>query len=280
MFRPHLEWYAPRKYFDMYPLSEIQLPRVKDDDLDDLPPIARKWAADRGSNHAWIRQAGEWPKLVRAYLACISYSDAQVGRILDALEAGPNANSTVVVLWSDHGYHLGEKEHWHKFVLWERSTRVPLIVRVPGMTKPGSRCGRPVSLVDLYRTLIDLCGLPDKPGLDGRNIVPLLKDPAEKWSYPVVCIQEPGNCAVRSECWRYIRYRDGGEELYDHETDPNEWKNLAASKEHKQIKQELAGWIPKRWAESAPTKSEFRFDPHSFTWIHKKTGKRTYGGKR
>ena len=107
-----------------------------------------------------------------------------------------------MVLWSDHGYHLGEKQHWHKFVLWERSTRVPLIVRAPGITRPGSQCGCPVSLVDLYPTLADLCGLPAKPGLDGRSIVPLLKDPAAKWPFPTVCVQEPGNRAVRSQNWR------------------------------------------------------------------------------
>ena len=280
MFRPHLEWYAPRKYFDMYPLSKIRLPRVKDDDLDDLPPIARKWAADRGSNHAWIRESGEWPKLVQAYLACISYSDAQVGRILDALEAGPNADNTIVVLWSDHGYHLGEKQHWHKFVLWERSTRVPLIVRAPGITRPGSRCGRPVSLVDLYPTLADLCGLPAKPGLDGRSIVPLLKDPAAKWPFPAVCVQEPGNCAVRSENWRYIRYSDGSEELYDHSSDPDEWTNLAAGAEYRAVIADHARWVPRVFAPPAPSKGAYRFDPAAFTWTNKKTGKITRGQEK
>ncbi len=274
---PPREWYAPRKYFDTYPLSEIRLPQVKEDDLDDLSPIAREWAADRASNHTWIRQSGQWPKLIQAYLACISYSDAQVGRILDALDAGPHADNTIVVLWSDHGYHLGEKQHWHKFVLWERSTHVPLIIRVPGMTMPRSQCARPVSLIDLYPTLINLGGLPDKPDLDGRSIVPLLQTPEAKWPYPVACIQEPGNCAVRSEHWRYIRYSDGSEELYNHLSDPHEWTNLAARAEHRAVISDHARWVPKVFTPPAPSKDAYRFDAKAFTWVHKLTGQTTSG---
>ena len=275
MFRPHIEWYAPRKYFEMYPLDEIQLPEVKADDLDDLPPMAREWAADEGSNHSWIEQAGEWKKLVRAYLACISYSDAQVGRMLSALEAGPNADNTIVVLWSDHGYHLGEKQHWHKFVLWERSTRVPLIVRAPGVTKAGTRCARPVSLVDLYPSLIDLCDLPAKDSLDGYSVVPLLRNAGSPWPHSAICVQGPNNAAVRNDRWRYIHYSDGGEELYDHSTDPNEWTNLASNPDYGDVLGELQRQLPASFAAPVPTKSDYKFDAKAFEWVEKATGRKT-----
>ena len=174
----------------------------------------------------------------------------------------------------------------------KRQRRVPLIISAPGH-RPGV-CDRPVSLLDIYPTLNELCALPPYDGLansskkgragksvvqtlDGVSLAPLLRDPKAEWRKPAVIEFKRGNAAVRSERYRYIRYRDGGEELYDHRTDPHEWFNLAASKAHQAIKRELAGWIAKEWAESAPTKSAFRFDPHSFTWTHKKTGEVTLG---
>ncbi|MBN2354593.1 sulfatase [candidate division KSB1 bacterium] len=270
MFRPHIAWYAPRKYFDMYPLDEIELPPVKEDDLDDLPPIAREWALDKGSNHEHVKKSDQWKKAVQAYLACISFSDAQVGKILKALQAGPNLQDTLVVLWSDHGYHLGEKQHWHKFTLWERSTRVPLIFSYPGVITPNTTCTRPVSLLDLYPSLIDFCGLPAKGDLDGRSIAKLVKNPKAEWKYPAITSHGYQNFAVRSEQWRYIRYKDGSEELYDHQNDPNEWNNLASLPEYDTVKKEMAEWIPEKVAPEAPRKGAYKFDPRSYTWQRKR----------
>jgi arylsulfatase A-like enzyme len=187
---------------------------------------------------------GEWKPAVRAYLASISFSDAMLGRVLDALDAGPNARDTLIVFWSDHGYHLGEKGHWHKRTLWERSTRVPLIIVAPGVTRAGTRCARPVSLLDLYPTLADLCGLPACAELEGQSLRPLLKNPKAEWKRPAVITWQKGNHAVRSERWRYIRYRTGEEELYDHQTDPNEWNNLANDPKLAELRKQMAKWLP------------------------------------
>jgi len=246
MFRPHVPWFVPRKYMEMYPLDKIKLPLVKDDDLDDLGEWARRRAMDRSSKHDKVVEFGEWDKAVQAYLASISFSDAMVGRVLDALDRSPHAKDTIVVLWSDHGYHLGEKFHWHKRTLWERATHVPLIVVAPGVTEPGTATHRPVNLIDLYPTLIELCRLPKRAELAGRSLVPLLKDPRATWDRPSLTTYRKGNYALRSEHWRYIRYADGAEELYDHRNDPHEWTNLAEKAEYDAVKKDLARWLPRK----------------------------------
>jgi arylsulfatase A-like enzyme len=178
-----------------------------------------------------------------------------VGRILDAWESSPQRENTIVVLWSDHGYHLGEKWHWHKQSLWDRATRVPFMMSVPGVTKPGSRCHRPVSLVDLYPTLTDLARLEPPGGLDGVSLRPLLQDPTRAWERPALITYGRGNHALRSERWSYIRYHDGTEELYDRRQDPHEWINLAAGPEAAAVKAEMKRWLPQTDApgESIPT---------------------------
>ena len=173
----------------------------------------------------------------------MSFADAQVGRVLDALRESGLEENTVVVLWSDHGWHLGEKGITGKNTLWERSTRVPLIVAGPGVAK-GARCGRPAELLDVYPTLAELCGLPAKEGIDGVSLRPQLKDAKAPRDRPAVTTHGPGNHAVRTEAWRYIRYADGSEELYDVRADPNEWTNLSASAELARVKAELARWLP------------------------------------
>ena len=275
LFRPHLPWYSPQRYFDQYPLDEIVLPPVLDNDQDDLPAVGLRLAKHRRSDLTTIRNAGKWKHAIRAYLAGITCADARLGRILDALEQTPCGDNTIVALWSDHGWHLGEKEHWHKSTLWEESTRVPFIISAPGI-RPGT-CRRPVSLVDLYPTLNELAGLEAIPSHDGRSLVPLLRNPGAEWKHPAVIEYQRGNAAVRSERYRYIRYHDGGEEVYDHQTDPQEWKNLAARPEREKVKEELARWLPKVWAPSAPTKNAFAFDPKTFTWTHRQTGRVTRG---
>lgn len=271
LFRPHLPWYVPRKYFDLYPLDEVVIPDAPEDDLDDLPAAARAFAKARRSDFRKIQEAGKWKEAIRAYLASISYADAQLGRILDALDGSPHAENTIVVLWSDHGWHLGEKQHWHKSTLWEEATRVPLVVAGPGVAR--GRCGSPVSLLDLFPTLNDLCGLPEIAGHDGVSLVPLLRDPETAWDRPAVIEYLRGNLAVRSERFRFIRYRDGGEEFYDLAEDPNEWKNLADDPDSAAARAELARWATSEWAEPAPTKSAFKFDPETFVWREKSTGR-------
>ena len=255
MFRPHLPWYVPQEYFYQYPLKDIVLPEVKADDLDDVPQIGRDMARPEG-DHAKVTAAGQWEKAVQGYLASITYVDGQVGRLIDALDRSSYADNTIIVLWTDHGWHLGEKSHWRKFALWEEATRVPMIFVAPGLTEAGVRCDRTVSLLDIYPTLADLCGLPTDGQLEGRSLKPLLKNPATQWDRPVITTHGRGNHAVRSERWRYIRYSDGNEELYDHENDPMEWNNLAGDPKYGQTKKELAEWLPKKNAPEGPREAK------------------------
>lgn len=252
LYRPHLPWYVPRKYFDLYPLADIVLPQVKADDLDDVPVIGRRMAKPEG-DHRRVIETTNWERGLQGYLASITFADACIGRLLDALDASGEADRTIIVLWGDHGWHLGEKLHWRKFTLWEEATRVPLVIVAPGVMKRGTRCERTVSLLDLYATLAALCGSAPPKTVEGRNLVPLLKDPETPWEYPVVTTHGRNNHAVRSERWRYIRYYDGTEELYDHDADPMEWTNLAGKPEHESVKKDLAVWLPKINAEDAPS---------------------------
>ncbi len=244
IYRPHLPMYAPRRYFDMYPPHSITEPAIKVDDLDDLPAAAQQMAASRRGDLELVMDQGKYRELLQAYLASISYCDALVGRLLDALEASPAAGNTIVILWSDHGWHLGEKEHLHKFTLWERSTRVPLVIAAPQVTRAGSRCDRAVSLVDLFPTLNELCSLPPVEGLDGVSLVPLLRNAQRDWDRPALTTHGRGNHSLRLGPWRYTRYADGGEELYDHARDPNEWTNLAAREDLAAVRDDLKRWLP------------------------------------
>lgn len=245
IYRPHLPWYAPRKYFDMYPSDQIILPPIKDDDCDDLPEAGKQMAANRRGDYELVLRENRHRELVQAYLASITFADALIGRLLDALDASPAAKNTVIVFWSDHGWHLGEKQRLHKFSLWERSTRIPLIITAPGLTRPDTRSAQPVGTIDLFPTLNELCSLPAIASLDGASLVPLLKNPSLEWGRPALTTHGQGNHAVRSQRWRYIRYTDGGEELYDHGSDPNEWHNLASKPEFISIKADLAKSLPK-----------------------------------
>jgi arylsulfatase A-like enzyme len=239
---PHIPWFVPKEYYDMYPLDQIQLPPVMENDLDDCPPVGK--GCCRRDWHKWIVENNLWKNAVQAYLAGISFADAQVGRLLDALDKSKYAENTIIILWSDHGLHLGQKEHWGSSTLWEESTRVPLIVVAPGVTKPDSRCLRPVSLLDIYPTLTELCGHKRTAQLEGESLVPLLYNPIDSRTGPAVTTCGLDN-AVRTERWRYIKYHDGTEELYDHNNDPNEFTNLADKPEYNDIKLKLSAWIPK-----------------------------------
>ncbi len=240
LYRPHLPWYAPEKYFEQFPEAEAIVPEILENDLDDVPPSAIRSLRD----HTEVTGTRQWKRAVAAYLACIHYADQNVGRILTALEEGPHADNTVICLWTDHGWHLGEKKHWRKFTLWEESCRVALVVAGAGVETQGGLCDRTVELLDVYPTLTDLAGLPARPELEGVSLRPWLEDPAAPRERPAMTHLGPERAAVRTERWRYITYPDG-EQLYDHDNDPMEWTNLAQRPEHAEVKRELAAMLPK-----------------------------------
>lgn len=243
--KPHPPWIVPKKYFDMFPLDSIQLPPHIANDLDDLPPAGKKWA--HTADWVSVMDAGgesAWKEVVQGYLASVAYIDAQIGVVLDALEKSPHKDNTIVVLFSDHGWHLGEKECFGKATLWEEATRVPLIWVGPGVTTSG-RCDATVEFLSIYPTLCDLAGLPKPDFLEGVSIRPLLSNPQAEWTRPALSTFRFNNHAVRSVQYRYIRYANGEEELYDEKADPYEWTNLAANPELGSVKADLARWIPK-----------------------------------
>ena len=251
IYRPHLPWYAPQQYFDLFPVDDIQLPRVLEGDLDDVGERVKDIAERGGGYHRHVLEAGQWKAAVQGYLASIAFADAMLGRLLDALEQSGHADDTVVVVWSDHGWQLGEKEHWRKFALWENVLHSVLMIRAPRATpglaegsRDGTACDRVVSLQDIYPTLVDLCGLPRRKEVDGRSLVPLLRDPESDWPYPAVSTYDHGEFSIRDERWRYTRYIDGSEELYDHDADPEEWHNLAGEAEYAEVERTLAAHIP------------------------------------
>ncbi|NOX98131.1 MAG: sulfatase [Verrucomicrobia bacterium] len=264
IFRPHMPWYAPQSYFDLYDVNTIAEPPLLKDDLNDVPTAGHKFV--RSANFDYFRKIGKYREAVEAYLSAISYADALVGHLLAAAQENLDMSNTVVILWSDHGWHLGEKEHWQKNTLWERATRVPLIISAPQVNNSGSLCHRTVSLVDLYPTLIDLCHLTPSDGLDGKSLVPLLRDPELAWKRPAVTTAGQGNHTVRDEHWRLIQYAEGSQELYDHRRDPNEWHNLASDKSHAPTIHRLASWLPKRDAPAALTNEAYEFDHNNYTW--------------
>ncbi len=240
-FEPHLPWWVPRRYFRPFKPAAVTLPEFDRHDLADVPAFARQ-RAWRGDFQRVI-EAGQWPYAVASYLAATHFIDAMVGQVLEALATGPHAANTLVVLWSDHGFALGQKLNWHKYLLWEHTTQIPFIVRPPRTPRPGVACDHPVDLMHLFPTLTDLCGLPLPAHLEGRSLRPLIERPDAEWPLPAITTAEWASHAVRTDRWRYIRYGDGSEELYDHQSDPLERTNLAPMPEHAALKQELSRWL-------------------------------------
>ncbi len=251
-FLPHVPCYATQKWFDMYPEHSVQLPLVKPGDRDDTPRFSwyMHWKLPE-PRLKWLQENHQWRNLVRSYMACTSFTDHQVGRVLRALEEKKLAENTIVVLWSDHGYHLGEKLMTGKTTLWHRSTHVPLIFAGPGIAS-GARPSQPVELLDIYPTLLDLCGLPAKKENEGISLRPQLTNANAKRERPALTSHNPGNHAVKSERWRYILYADGSDELYDTHNDPNEWTNIAHRPESKTVIAEHRRWLPESSAPHAP----------------------------
>ncbi len=264
-FRPHTPFVAPKKYFDLYPLEQIQLPTAPANDRDDIPSIAfahNNPTPHYGLDERTVRQA------LQAYYAAVSFVDAQVGRLLEALERLKLADNTIVVLWSDHGYHLGEHNGiWQKRTLFEESAGAPLIIRAPGAAGNGSTCNAVVEFVDIYPTLVQAAGLTLPPNLSGRSLVPLLASPTRAWDQAAFTqILRPGNGTpvmgrtIRTDRWRYTEWAGGeaGAELYDHRSDPREFTNLANRPDHQATRAELRRRFEGKAAAGVPTAP---FDP-------------------
>jgi arylsulfatase A-like enzyme len=255
LYRPHLPWYNPKKYHDMFPPESVTLPEVNEEDLNDVPEPGVKMARPQG-DHKKVTETNNWKKAVSGYLASIAFTDANVGRILDALEKSKYNENTIIVLWGDHGWHLGEKLHWRKFALWEEATRMPLIISLPNSPHQNVKCNRTVTLLDLYPTLSSLCGLPAQQQCEGHNLKPLLDNPQSPWKYPALTTYKRNNHTIRSERWRYIEYEDGSQELYDHQNDPLEWNNLASDSNYADIIKQHKKWLPETNAAEAKSKKK------------------------
>lgn len=250
--KPHVPLYVSQQWFDLYPSEDLILPPAPAGDRQDLPDFAwyLHWFLPE-PRLSWLIEHHEWRAKVRAYLACISFVDDQVGRVLDALDGAGLAESTIVVLWSDHGYHLGEKDITGKNTLWERSTHVPLIFAGPGIPK-GEISQEAVELLDIYPTLLELAGLPQKTDLEGASLRPFFDDPDFERKHPAITTHNPDNHSIRSRRWRYISYADGSEELYDMERDPYEWRNLVNEVEYDSVRMAMKNWVPKSSQPLAP----------------------------
>ncbi len=250
--KPHLSFVVPQEFFDLYPFDSVVLPEVPIDDWSDIPDTVRTYFLGKGDleGFAKVRDAKNgWKEIMQAYMASISFCDWVLGQILDDLDASSHAKNTIVVLWSDHGYHIGEKSRLHKRALWTQASRVPFLISVPGMALAGKTCDAPVSLLDIYPTLNEICGLsqtvPQK--LAGHSVASLLKNPDANWPYVAVTSHGEGNAAVTDARYHYIHYADGAEELYDHQTDPREFVNLAKQPEWKPVIERLSADLPTSW---------------------------------
>ena len=252
--RPHVPYTAPRKYFEMYDKDKVKVPEVPVDEMKDIPLMGKSIAYNYGVSNMGDYQAVKGMgddylrHLVHSYLACVSFVDDQLGRVLNALEQSKYANNTIIVLWSDHGQSFGEKMNFRKMNLWEETTRVPFLILTPDIKTSGKDCSKPVSLLDIYPTLVDLCNLPKQEHLEGHSLKKLIQNPETDWPYPVVSSWRYKNYAIRSQDYRYIQYRDGSEELYDHAEDPGEHINLASNEAYESIIEDHKKWIPKNAA--------------------------------
>jgi choline-sulfatase len=262
---PHVPCYATQKWFDLYPEDTLQLPPVKDERAG-LPDFSWKlhWKLPE-PRLAWLQESKQWKPFVRAYLASTSFVDSQVGRILDALKDAGLERNTIVVLWSDHGFHMGEKGISGKNALWERTTHVPLMFAGPGVSS-GGKCAQPAELLDMYPTLVELCALSPRGGLEGHSLVPQLKDAAATRVWPAITTCNKGSTAVRSERWRYIHYADGSEELYDMKSDPNEWTNLVGDAKYADVIAEHMKWL-KADADLVPGSGERILEKRGEQWF-------------
>lgn len=252
LWRPHTPFTCPQRFYDMYDMNDITLPKgYKKGDIDDIPELAKRLLDPfHRFNEA---DKLEWREIIRAYLACNSFADWNIGRVIEALDKSPYAKNTIVVFWSDNGYHCGEKNHWEKNTLWEQGSRVPLAIRIPGNKNDGEICSKPVSLVDLYNTLVDYCGIqPPKKQLQGESLRPLLENTDARWNHPALVTYGEGYAAICDGRYRYIQYADGTAEFYDDLKDPYEFKNLIDNSDYQDIIGRLKKYVPKKFAKNLP----------------------------
>ncbi|MGB3584925.1 MAG: sulfatase [Tunicatimonas sp.] len=259
--RPHVPLYVPQPWFDLYPTEKLSLPSYRADDLTDVPPVAHKINdLPMMPSTEWAIKSGSWDEIIQAYLACVSFVDYQVGQLLESLKKSAYADNTIIVLWSDHGYRLGEKGTFAKHALWEEATHTPLIFSGPNIPA-GKVVDEPVELLSLYPTLLELAGLPAYERNEGRSLVSLIQGPSNDEDWSAVTTFGRNNHAVRTKNFRYIHYEDGGEELYDHTTDPQEWNNLASQVKYQSQKEKLSKYLP---STNVPwnTHSSYTFQPY------------------
>jgi arylsulfatase A-like enzyme len=241
LYKPHLPWHVPREFFDLYDPESLSLPLVKANDLDDVPPLGQKWAMSP-PDHSMVLANDQWRAAVHGYLAAVSYADHMIGQIVDSIDS-ELMKRTIIVILGEHGFHLGEKSHWRKFALWEEATRVPLIMLMPGSVA-SRRVHVPVSLVDVFPTILELCGTPSHEAVDGESLSASVDSPQFMRRTPPIMSWGKGNHSVRTGEWRYTRYRDGTEELYDHRVDHYEWTNLASRPAFRETCETLRHYLP------------------------------------
>ncbi|GGD04723.1 sulfatase [Hyunsoonleella pacifica] len=259
--RVHVPLYVPQKWFDLYPLEDIQTPPYKSDDLTDIPNVGLQINdLPMMPTTQWAQKTDNWKKIVQAYLACVSFVDHQLGRVLDALESSQYANNTVIVLWSDHGYRLGEKETFAKHGLWETATKAPLMFAAPNLPK-GKKIDAPVEFLSIYPTLLELSGLSAYSRNEGKSLVSIMTNNEGVDESYALTTYGMNNHAVRTDQYRYIQYEDGSQELYDHSKDPNEWTNIASNAENKAQIEKMKALLPKensKW----DAESKYTFQPY------------------
>ena len=250
--RPHVPLYVPQPWFDMHPADQITPPPYRADDLDDVPAVAHQINdLPMMPSTEWAIENGSWNDIIQGYLACVSFVDAQVGAVLDALDNSDYADNTIIVLWSDHGYRLGEKGTFAKHCLWEEGTHAPLMMAGPDIPA-GDVVREPVELLSVYPTLLELTGLPPYDRNEGRSLVPLINGQETDSTWYAITTFGMNNHGVRTKDYRYIQYEDGGEELYDHAADPHEWNNVADKEAYQSKKKQLRQYLPSvntPWAE-------------------------------
>ncbi|HIF33317.1 MAG: sulfatase [Pirellulaceae bacterium] len=275
LYAPHFPNYAPKKYFDLYNVETIKTPPYKEGDLDDLPEKVKRAKTNRMRIHQRLVETESVEHAIHGYLASVSYADAMLGRILRTLKESPYADNTIVVLWSDHGYHHGEKGDWGKHTLWERTSNVPFIWSGGGIAK-GANVKTTVSLIDMYPTFVELCGLPAVEGLDGTSLAETLREPMTARDRNVLLpYLDPGGYAIINQTWRYIHYSDSTEELYNVVNDPHEWNNLANDSRHDKMKHELQATAPRKFAPAGTPKKTLRLvtENEQFHWDLKRQRK-------
>lgn len=259
--RVHVPLYVPQKWFDLYPLEDIETPPYKADDLNDIPPVGMQINdLPMMPSTEWAKESGEWKKIVQAYLACISYVDYELGRVLDALESSQYADNTLIVLWSDHGYRLGEKGTFAKHALWETATKAPLMFVGPNLPK-GKKIDVPVEMLSIYPTVLELSGLPAYNRNEGNSLVSMMKNDEDMDETKAITTFGMNNHAIKKDGFRYIQYEDGKQEFYDHSTDPNEWNNEADNPKYVEKIKEFKALLPKvnsKW----DSESNYTFQPY------------------